>query len=296
MGCKTAEKPIVTPSQLDVVFIMDSTGSMSPYIENVRTNIKRFVDEITLNSASDVHLGLIEYRDHPPQDHTFVVRTHDFTPSVSIMKSWLDSADAHGGGDKPEAVADALYEATKLSWRPIAVKIGVLIADAPPHGLSPTEDSSFPDGCPKGHDPIELTRELIKIGVTMYTVGCEPPIVPYKDFFMGLAYVTGGQYIPLSDPQRLIDAIIGGAREEISLKAFTKDVEQEILNAKAAGGPINKDQITQNVFSKLRSAGAMSMQLLRNNIPLDEATSGSSKIDGRGPENICTRSGQYDFK
>jgi len=39
------------------------------------------------------------------------------------------------GGDPPEAIADALQAVLDLSWRNVAVKICVLIADAPPHGL-----------------------------------------------------------------------------------------------------------------------------------------------------------------
>jgi len=53
------------------------------------------------------------------------------------MKSWLDATEACGGGDIPEAVADALHEVHQLSWRTSAVKIAVLISDAPPHGLDP---------------------------------------------------------------------------------------------------------------------------------------------------------------
>jgi hypothetical protein len=53
---------------------------------------------------SDVRLALVEYRDHPPQDSTFVVREHDFTESIKEMKKWLESCSAEGGGDTPEAV------------------------------------------------------------------------------------------------------------------------------------------------------------------------------------------------
>jgi hypothetical protein len=49
------------------------------------------------------------------------------------------------GGDTPEAVADALHAVLKLSWRPEAVKICVLISDAPPHGLVSSGDE-FPEG------------------------------------------------------------------------------------------------------------------------------------------------------
>jgi hypothetical protein len=43
-------------------------------------------------------------------------------------------------------------------------------------------------------DPIDITQQLAEKGITLYSVGCEPAILPYRDFFMALAYKTGGQY------------------------------------------------------------------------------------------------------
>ena len=43
-----------------------------------------------------------------------------------------------------------------------------------------------------------VTRELAEKGITLYIAGCEPSITPYKDFFMALAHLTGGQYVPLA--------------------------------------------------------------------------------------------------
>lgn len=74
-------------------------------------------------------MALVEYRDHPPQETTFVTRKHDFTPSVKEMKKWLERCSAVGGGDAPEAVADGLQDALNLTWRLKATKICVLISD-----------------------------------------------------------------------------------------------------------------------------------------------------------------------
>ena len=120
---------------LDLAFAMDCTGSMGSYINSARDNIRKIVEEIVASEKSDVRLALVEYRDHPPQDKSFVTRTHDFTGSAKTMKGWLDHCSADGGGDTPEAVADALHDILKLSWRQDATKICVCISDAPPHGL-----------------------------------------------------------------------------------------------------------------------------------------------------------------
>ena len=91
---------------------------------------------------------------------------------------------------------------------------------APPHGLSPHGDS-FPQGCPAGIDPIDVAKKMGKFvetfcffkfeikkfsncflkaqkGIILYCVGVEPPIIPYKDFFSAIAFMTGGQYVPVS--------------------------------------------------------------------------------------------------
>lgn len=91
------------------------------------------------------------------------------------MKGWLGQCQAYGGGDTPEAVADGLHEALKLSWRVESTKICILIADAPPHGLGASSDG-FPNGCPIGLDPVVIVREMAKKSITLYTVGVEPPI------------------------------------------------------------------------------------------------------------------------
>ena len=55
------------------------------------------VEEIVAKESADIHLALVEYRDHPPQDSSFVTRVHDFTSSMREMKKWLNDCSASGG-------------------------------------------------------------------------------------------------------------------------------------------------------------------------------------------------------
>ncbi|UJR14504.1 hypothetical protein I4U23_001500 [Adineta vaga] len=223
---------------LDLVFVMDCTGSMGSYIASATNSIRSIVEEIVVSEKSDIRLALVEYRDHPPQDTTFVTRVHDFTAKVSEMKGWLEQCSAQGGGDGPEAVADGLHDVLKLTWRENSTKICVLISDAPPHGLDLSGDS-FPNGCPAGLDPLKIVREMAEKHITLYVVGVEPPIVPYRDFFMSLAYITGGQYVPMVNAKLLSKVIIGGVREEISLDRLMQDaqadIDREMQRAEAEG-------------------------------------------------------------
>ena len=253
---------------LDLAFAMDCTGSMGSYINSARDNIRKIVEEIVASEKSDVRLALVEYRDHPPQDASFVTRTHDFTGSAKTMKGWLDSCSADGGGDTPEAVADALHDILKLNWRQDATKICVCISDAPPHGLGCGYDE-FPNGCPAGIDPMTVAHQLAEKGITIYMVGCEPSISPYKEFFMAVAYITGGQYVPLTKAQLLTKVIIGGAQEEISLEQFMSEVDEEVQAEVAAGREIDEDEFAERVHAKMKSKGIRTKQLHRNDASLE---------------------------
>jgi hypothetical protein len=93
---------------------------------------------------------VVNYRDHPPQDPTYVYKFHPFTSDVDSVKKYLtgltgqfiDSCEdtklimsiASGGGDGPEAVTAGMAATlTELEWRRDASKMVVLVADAPPH-------------------------------------------------------------------------------------------------------------------------------------------------------------------
>lgn len=53
--------------------------------------------------------------------------------------------------------------------------------------------------------------------------------MPYREFFMALAHITGGQYVPMVDANRLAQMIIAGAREEISLNRLMDNARTDII-------------------------------------------------------------------
>lgn len=255
---------------LDLAFAMDCTGSMGSYIDSARDNVRFIVEQIVASEKSEVRLALVNYRDHPPQDSSFVTQVHDFTESPKKMKEWLSATSATGGGDTPEAVADALHDVLKLSWREQATKICVCVSDAPPHGLGCSSDG-FPNGCPAGIDPMNVVNQMAEKGITLYMVGCEPSITPYKDFFMAIAFITGGQYVPLRKAQVLSQVIIGGAQEEMALEQLMDEVNEEVQADIVAGRSIDEDEMAHRVHTKFMSKGIKSKQLHRNKAELTSA-------------------------
>jgi hypothetical protein len=98
-------------------------------------------------APGELRVGLVAFRDHPPQDHTFVTRNFGFTSDIAVMRQNLRRLVAKGGGDGPEAQTAALSDALNMDWRNGAIKIVILITDAPPHGIGEDKDG-FPQGSP----------------------------------------------------------------------------------------------------------------------------------------------------
>ena len=132
----------------DLVFVQDCTGSQGSYISSATRNIETICAHIfqsgQLQHAEDLRVGLVAYRDHPPQDHTWVFKNFGFTSDIAKVRQDLSSLYATGGGDGPEAVTAGLYQALHMDWREQSTKMVVLIADAPPHGIGEYGDGTLP--------------------------------------------------------------------------------------------------------------------------------------------------------
>ncbi|PKI84552.1 hypothetical protein MVES_001747 [Malassezia vespertilionis] len=231
----SAETDFGLDRMLDLVFIIDATGSMGSYINSATRNIETICDNIVhselLSRTGALRVGLISYRDHPPQDHVYIVRNFGFTDSVLDMKENLNSLFAAGGGDGPEAATAALKAVTVLDWRPQAAKMAVLVTDAPPHGIGEYGDG-FPNGSPDGEDPIVLARAMSAKGITLFVVACEPALSGYQhavDFYHGLVNITGGILVPLTTASLLSHVVIAAAGEVMDLDRLHREVGDAVL-------------------------------------------------------------------
>lgn len=234
--------------ELDVAFCCDCTGSMSAYLQSAQENIRKISSEIhTRASNCSVRFALVKYRDHPPQDSTFVTEVFGFTESINVMKNNVDTMAASGGGDGPEAVSAALRELNNLEWRPNATKVGILIADAPPHGLGEDGDG-FPNGCPMGTDPIVECKAMAAKGITVYSVGVEPVLsTQYKfarDFMMCVAKITNGKFLPLGRAEILSQVVVNGALEGLNLQELWESLEKETkVTAEKTGEKLTEEEL-----------------------------------------------------
>ncbi|KAF5325083.1 hypothetical protein D9619_009927 [Psilocybe cf. subviscida] len=211
-------------TNLDIVFVQDCTSSQQPYIKASIDNIINISTTIA-SSAKLAHnglrLGLIGFRDVGASDE-FVTKPFPFTSDVSVMKNNLSTLVAAGGGDYPEAVAEALDAALHSQWRPDATKLVILITDAPPHGIEPNDQPS--QGSPAGKEPLGIVRRMAEAGITLHLVACEPTLSKdFKyalDFYTAATKIAGGLVFPLVSASKLADYIIGSSLERVELDAL----------------------------------------------------------------------------
>src|SRR5262245_61403463 len=122
----------IAPPQLDLQFVVDTTGSMTDELEFLKSEVRSIATAVAeLHPSVAQRYGLILYRD---DGDLYVTRKFDFTSSLDEFRANLAAQHADGGGDWPEAMHLALSEAASLSWSEgPAARVLFLIADAPPH-------------------------------------------------------------------------------------------------------------------------------------------------------------------
>ncbi|GAB1517343.1 hypothetical protein RhiTH_000389 [Rhizoctonia solani] len=255
----------------DLVFIQDATGSQGSYITHSTEHIQRICADIIshggLASAEDLRVGLIAFRDHPPQDHTYVTKNFGFTSDIGKVHENLKTLYASGGGDGPEAVTASLWDALNLDWRPTASKMIVLIADAPPHGIGEYGDG-FDAGSPDGHDPLVIARELAQRGIVLFFVACEPALSGYahaNDFYTALTSITSGLMVPLTTASLLSRAIIGSVLENLDMERLIREVGAAVAE-RILGGQQSVDDVARELHEKLLLRGDGVKRMVVENI------------------------------
>ena len=105
---------------------------------------------------------------------------------------------------------------------------------------------------------MECAAQLAENGIALYTIGCEPGATPYRDFFMALAFKTGGQYVPLNSCAGLSSVIVGSAREEISLDRLLARVHEEVMHEAALrNGPVDETELTRRIHEVMHAGGSL---------------------------------------
>ena len=126
----------------EVVFAIDATASMKDDFTELKKNwLSKF--EKQMKNFRDVKIGLLLYKDYGDEFKSggLPVKNYGFFKKASVFSKNVKNSAVSGGGDKNEAVYEALYSCCKdYEWSGGAKKKVILIGDAAPH---PAEKTNF---------------------------------------------------------------------------------------------------------------------------------------------------------
>ncbi len=117
-------------SGLEIVFVFDSTGSMTRMIHDTKTTIGQML-AVLRALVPDARVGLVTYRDRGAEH--YLVRQVPLGLDFWRATNFVQFVTADGGGDLPEDVRAGMRAAFAQRWRPGARRVVVLAGDAPPH-------------------------------------------------------------------------------------------------------------------------------------------------------------------
>ncbi|MEZ4428802.1 MAG: VWA domain-containing protein [Nannocystaceae bacterium] len=168
---------------LDVLFLIDTTGSMSDEIAQIKSTLLNVTGRVRgLQQGISLRYGAVLFRDLGDE---YVTKAHPFTDDIQAFDQALQSIYAGGGGDYPESVNQGLDQAvTGMQWGKGAAKVVFLIGDAPPH-------TDYQGDAPYIASAINAVARGIRIHAVAAS-GLEPKGSPS---FRQVAQLTRGKFI-----------------------------------------------------------------------------------------------------
>jgi len=203
----------LTRDGLELVIVLDSTGSMGPVIAAAKAQCQALVRRLRW-LVPQFRAGLVTYDDGA---RLRVPLTFD----AQELQKGFDKLVAAGGGDFEEGVDQGLYLALKqehVGWSRKAHRLAVVVGDAPPHA----------------GDVAPLLRRLAQAReddlfdhpVTVHAVSTDPEGV---DHFGAIAHAGRGLHVTLGRTELLAHELVlltFGPKHRALAEAWLEDVER----------------------------------------------------------------------
>ncbi|HZD51887.1 MAG TPA: vWA domain-containing protein [Woeseiaceae bacterium] len=272
--------------KIDVVFVLDTTGSMGGLIQTAKEKIWSIAT--TMASAQptpEIRIGLVGFRDRGDQ---YVTRIIDLSSDLDSVYAELMDFQADGGGDAPESVNEALYAAVhRMSWTQDeqAYRVLFLVGDAPPHMDYP-DDIAYP----------EILAAAGGRGIVVNTIQCGE-LAQTAARWQQIASLGGGTYfrveqaggaVALATPYDEDIAKLSARLDETRLYYGTAE-EKARMRSKVAA--TEKLHASASVASEARRgtfnvSSAGEENLLGENELVADVTSGRIELDDLAPETL----------
>lgn len=148
---------------VDLVFVVDATGSMGDDIDAVRADMQSIMASLTATNP-DRRIGIVVYRDVGDE---FVSKTVlSLSEDEQAIVDAIGSVEVDGGGDTREHVYAGIDTAlAEQPWRDGVSQHIVLMGDAPPH-------DDYADD-PRTYDSVIAKATTPPLAVAIHTIGIQ---------------------------------------------------------------------------------------------------------------------------
>lgn len=201
----------VSKKKLDLMFLIDTTGSMGDELSYIQEELQDVINKVVDSNQIDVRLSVNFYRDIGDD---YVVKNYDFTDNIGQAVADLKAQRADGGGDYPEALANAMEKAVfNHSWGRTdeSEKLMFLVLDAPSHQK---DADMFP----------QILSGAAKQGIRIIPVASSGVDTDTEFLCRSFAITTGGTYTFLTD-----DSGIGNSHLEPTTGSYTVEKLNEMM-------------------------------------------------------------------
>ena len=220
-------KPAPLKLELDLLYLMDTTGSMEEYVNATKVGLIDIMEKIVqcCDEMININLGFIGYKDVAEISQGDYVDM-DFTREYYDIKDKISKIIVGGGDDTAEDVAFAFERALKKNWGADSIKFAVLICDAPCHGLQyhdPNLMDYYCSGSPNRENIEKLVEQLCDKNVSLCCVSLNKNTDIMYSIFEKIYLNKKNDkcqffLASIEDPKKLADVIIKNS--SIAVKEF----------------------------------------------------------------------------
>ena len=275
-------EPVATEKhQIDVVFAVDTTGSMGGLIDGAKRTVWSIANSIkNTDPNAELRIGLVAYRD---VGDDYITKEFALTTDLDAVFAELSAYRAAGGGDTPEDV-DAALDVTlhKMQWRDDAKKLVFLVGDAPPasRGDVPTFDVLAKEAGQKG-----IIINTIRAGHDSDTMASFQRIAMLgKGEFSSIQQDGGVQQVatPYDDKLAELSATIDSTAVIAGDEGVRRNYEAKMATAAAAPAPAKADRAMYFKGGEARAAEDVVGGYATGTLDVDSLNEGDLPASMRG--------------
>ena len=278
---------VAEPTKADIVFFIDASGSMTDYIEAVKSNVSSFTKQL-VSEAVDARFLVISFSDNISYDYdsnsdsynySYVhsVDISNWTSNASEVETILASIDL-GNNETQTHALNTMFDS--VTFREDAEKFGFLLTDEPTssndHSLNfPNEQFITIDN---------VVSKFNNIGMSVSVISS----IMYREHYMNLFTNTNGVFVDITqgdfyksmlDIAKWIAEESNIASEDRLPYAMIEPVPYDIIN-RVSGDETVLERIAKLASIDVSQINVISIDTLDLSLPREPTEAMKQKVNG----------------